>query len=389
MRVSFIPAAVVAAAVLLLFGGTASSYPGPRRRPPGSRAAASSGAAPCRRSRSRDRPRTWAAASATSAPRRGASCPWTRRPARSRRRGRSWAGTSARSSPTARAAGSSADCSGRSGSSRIDNLAHIKADGTLDTDWTGSVDSAVNALVLAGGTLYVGGEFSAARSAAPGRAGTPGRLRRGDRRADELRPVPVDGPATRRHGPRALRLDALRRRVLRRRSARAAAPDLAAVDTASGTLTAWAPSVDDSVTGIAVGATGTVYVTGYFANANDVDRAFAAAFAPDGALASWDPEPGGPVYAVTASPSTASIWAETSAASARSARQGLAAVDPVTGAPTSWNPADRRRRQLARASRARRSTRAAASRRSAATRRATTWPRSTPAEPERRPRSPP
>ena len=53
---------------------------------------------------------------------------------------------------------------GTIGKARIDNLAHIKADGTLDTAWTGSVDSAVNSLVLAGGKLYVGGEFSAARS---------------------------------------------------------------------------------------------------------------------------------------------------------------------------------------------------------------------------------
>ena len=114
--------------------------------------------------------------------------------------------------------------------------------------------------------------------------------------------------------------------------------NLAAVDTVSGTLTAWAPTVDDSVTGIAVGATGTVYVTGYFAAANGMHRAFAAAFTAGGALAAWDPEPGGPVYAVRASSTSVYLGGDFSVVGT-DARQGLAAVDPTTGAATSWNPA--------------------------------------------------
>ena len=78
-------------------------------------------------------------------------------------------------------------------------------------------------------------------------------------------------------------------------------------------------------------------MTGYFAAANGVDRAFAAAFTSGGALAAWDPEPGGPVYAVKASPSNVYLGGGFSVVGT-DARRGLAAVDPATGAVTSWNP---------------------------------------------------
>jgi hypothetical protein len=227
---------------------------------------------------------------------------------------------------------------GTIGKQRVNNLAHIKADGTLDTAWTASVDGSVGALVLAGGVLFVGGDFVAAQSggAPEGRA----HLAAFVAATGALTPFDPFASTSANASVTALALSGSTLYVggYFDTIGATARSNLAAVDILTGALTSWAPSVDDLVTSIAVGPSGTVYVAGYFATANDVDRPFAAAFTAGGALTVWDPEPSGPVYVVRA-PAAGGVYLGGSfSLLGTDGRSGIGAVDAATGAPTAWNP---------------------------------------------------
>ena len=114
-------------------------------------------------------------------------------------------------------------------------LAHILADGSLDTAWTADADRSVRALARVGSRLFVGGAFAN-----------------------------IGGVVQ---------------------------PGLAAVDAAGGTVVAsWRPVVSGPVNALVAAGGTTLYAGGEISAVNGVPRGFGAAFdVSTGALLSWDP----------------------------------------------------------------------------------------------------
>ena len=168
-----------------------------------------------------------------------------------------------------------------------ESVAHINADGSLDTNWNPNVTGTVNALAVSGSTVYLGGAFTTV------------------------------GGTTRNNA--------------------------AAVDKATGALKSWNPDVDATVHSLAV-AGSTVYIGGDFGavgGAGGATRSNAAAVdATTGAATGWDPSVtggSGVVFSLAVSGSTVYLGGLFTTVGA-TPRNNVAAVDATTGTATSWNP---------------------------------------------------
>ncbi len=169
-------------------------------------------------------------------------------------------------------------------------LAHIRADGTVDPDWSPNANQSVNAMALIGSTLFVGGGFTAI------------------------------GDVTRNH--------------------------LAAVD-ARGALLPWNPDADGWVDALGVSGN-TVYVGGYFSFVGGAVRHRLAAIDADGAILPWAPEayhnlPPVPhlilpssVNSLAVSGSTVYVGGDFTVINGQQ-RAHLAAID-ISGTVLPWNP---------------------------------------------------
>ena len=172
------------------------------------------------------------------------------------------------------------------GTAHADNLAHVKADGTLDTAFTAGTDGSVYALAASAQTLYVGGAFTHAGGSA--RAG----LAAFDRGTAALTAFNAGVTGT---DPfvSALELSGTTLYVGGWFSNLGGQQrqNLGAVATGTGATTGWSPSTNDIVNTIAVDGSGTVYVGGFFTIVNGVSpHKLLAAFNPStGAALSWDP----------------------------------------------------------------------------------------------------
>jgi len=167
-------------------------------------------------------------------------------------------------------------------------LAHLLADMTL-SDWNPSPNQAVNALVLNGSTLYVGGSFTN-----------------------------IGGQTRNR---------------------------IAAFDVVTGNATAWNPNADGNVLSLAVSGS-TVYVGGAFNNVGNQMRSCLAALDANGAATAWNPSPSAPpfpstfpyVTSIVSNGSTVFVAGDFGTIGFRS-RHCLAALDATTGSASStWNP---------------------------------------------------
>src|SRR5215213_8662159 len=170
------------------------------------------------------------------------------------------------------------------------NLVHILADKSVDPAWDPNVNGAVNAMVLSGSTLYIGGSFNGADS--------------------------VNGNLTRNR--------------------------LAALDTTTGVATGWDPDSNSVVLAMAKSGP-TIYVGGNFSTINGtVARIRAAGVdATTGTVTAWDPNVNGSVRALAVSGSTVYLGGDfngTDAINGNQPRARLGSVDATTGVATTWAP---------------------------------------------------
>jgi putative pyrroloquinoline-quinone binding quinoprotein len=112
---------------------------------------------------------------------------------------------------------------------------------------------------------------------------------------------------------------------------------IAALDAASGASTAWNPNADDSVKALAVGG-GTVYAGGNFGNIGRQPRNYIAALdVATGAATEWDPYADNTVSALVLNGGT--VYAGGRFMSIGGIpRSKIAAIDATTGIVTSWSP---------------------------------------------------
>jgi len=117
---------------------------------------------------------------------------------------------------------------------------------------------------------------------------------------------------------------------------------LAALDIVTGALTSWNPNMSATVNTLALyenGATSMLYAGGTFTTVGGISRNKLAAFdlASSGALASWDPNANGTVYGITAIDNVVYVGGNLTSFGGVT-RNRIAAFDPVSGALLSWNP---------------------------------------------------
>ncbi len=173
------------------------------------------------------------------------------------------------------------------GGASVENVAHVLANGTVDTSWEPNPNSTVTAIAVSGNTVYLGGYFSG--------------------------PTAIDGSDTRH--------------------------DAAAVDATTGIATNWDPDLNGQVLSLAVSGS-TVYLGGGFTTANGgTTRRYAAAVdATNGDLAAWNPNVNSPVQTLAVSGGTVYLGGGFTTVNGGTPRDYLAAVDATSGADTGWNP---------------------------------------------------
>ncbi len=224
----------------------------------------------------------------------------------------------------------------RVGSTARMNLAHIRADGSLDSAWNPGVDGAVWTLARTGSTLYIGGAFN-----------TVGGLPRYYAAALDVSSGAVTGWAPNPNSTVSTLVASGATLYVSGSFSVIAGQQrnhLAAFDTASGLLGAWNPNVDGgsfiATVNAIVPAGSTVFIGGQFVSVGGQQRSSLAALdATTGAALGWNPSvsAGGVVATLALAGSTVYVGGQFSSI-AGVARLGAASLDAASGAVKAWQP---------------------------------------------------
>jgi hypothetical protein len=215
------------------------------------------------------------------------------------------------------------------------DIAHIEANGTVDPNFSPTLNGDVDTLVLSGSTLYVGGQFKAvngaqrfglaAVSATTGKLASwaPHPTEKGGQGTVET--IAVVGSTVYVGG----QFDTIGGQ---KRTA------LAAVSATTGKATAWAPNMTGAFDVDAIAAGGSaIYVGGDFTVAGGQPRAGLAAIdATTGLATAWTTPVSGDVRALVLSGTT--LWVSGFRLSGPGTPTGVFALDTTTGQPTSATP---------------------------------------------------
>ena len=213
------------------------------------------------------------------------------------------------------------------------NLAHILADGTVDTSWAPSANASVSALALDAGTLYVGGLFTsingATRKYVAALNAATAALLPWDPNANsyvaalavlEISPstkVVVAGGGFTNIGGSARQY-------------------LASIDSSTGTAVPWNPSPNGPVT-ILAKFSNSFIVGGYFSQILGQPRQYLARFLLDGSLTAGAPNPDGAVKAILPAGAVVYIGGTFQNILGQS-RNGLAKLSADLTTLSLWNP---------------------------------------------------
>ncbi len=223
------------------------------------------------------------------------------------------------------------------------NIAHILADGNVDTAWNPDVIAAggnvsVNAIVVSGQTVYVGGDFThiggQARNALAALDATTGL-------ATAWNAATAGGG---RPSVRVLRLSGQTLYVGGNFTSigGAARNNLAALGITTGLATAWNPgpggSIHDAITSIELSGQ-TVYIGGSFSSiGGQLRNNLAAVDATTGlAINNWNPAPNDYIVALAVSGQTLYAAGRFTTIGGQN-RTYFAAINTTTGLATAWNP---------------------------------------------------
>jgi hypothetical protein len=215
------------------------------------------------------------------------------------------------------------------------NLAHILADGSVDSGWAPGTNGAVYALAVDGGKVYLGGAFSTvngeARKNIAAVDATNGAAMTWAPNADfvsssfaEVYALTVVG-STVLVGGRFETIGGQPRN------------NIAAVDVVSGTATTWNPDANGRVNALAVNGS-LVYIGGAFTTIGGQARKYTAALdlASDVAAA-WNPNAGSTVESLAVQGTTVYAGGGFTTIGGQQ-RNHIAALDASSGAATAWNP---------------------------------------------------
>jgi hypothetical protein len=161
------------------------------------------------------------------------------------------------------------------------NLAHVRGDHSLDA-WNPGTNGAVRTMVLSGGQLYVGGDFTTIGATARNRVGS--------------------------------------------------------VDTTAGAVSAWNPNANSSVRDLELHG-GNMLVAGQFTAIGGMTRNRIAQvdLGAGAATPTWNPNANSPVLALKVSGNTLYVGGQFTSIGGQ-ARNRIAALTLATGVPTTWNP---------------------------------------------------
>src|SRR5262245_35055365 len=186
----------------------------------------------------------------------------------------------------------------------------------------------VNAAVVSGNTLYIGGRFTRVGPATGG--GVAVDVVNGQNLVDfpsisgQVHAVVPDGSGGWYVGGEFTAVNGTARSRL-------------AHILSDGSLSPWDPGADNTVFGLTTSGT-TVYACGLFRNIGGQPRASVAALdGATGLATAWDPNPDDVVHARAISGSTVYVGGQFQNIGGES-RNRIAALDAATGAATSWNP---------------------------------------------------
>ncbi len=215
------------------------------------------------------------------------------------------------------------------------NIAHIKSDKTLDLSWNPDADGSVNAITVAGSTVYVGGNFTnigghtrysiAALNASTGllTAWDPN-ANGGIVNAGVVNAIAVSD-STVYVGGNFTRIGGQPRN------------NIAALDASTGNPKLWNPDANFSVTALVVYSS-RLYVGGLFTSiGGQIRNNIAALDTTTGTATSWNPNASSSVYAIAISGSTIYAGGHFTNIGGQT-RYYIAALDTSTGLATPWNP---------------------------------------------------
>lgn len=212
------------------------------------------------------------------------------------------------------------------------NLAHILADGSVSA-WAPTTNGLVRTLVLRSTTLYVGGDFTLLNGTARNRAGavqaSTGALLTWNPNANNAIRAFALAPAGLFVGGSFTTIGGQTRNRI------------ALLDFTTGSaITSWNPGSNSIVQALLYEPSiPTLYVGGQFTNIGGLARNRLAALDPvTGATSGWNPNLGNSVNAIAVGPTGLVYAGGLFTSVGAQARNRIAEIDPVTGLATAWNP---------------------------------------------------